>query len=112
MKASLTPQAQLNISVQSSEEVIPSARATITKTVNQNVKVQNNGGILQTTTPITLKNQVNEIRSIEDIEDVEEVNVVDGSTLVYNALNDKYEVKKLEINDFDTATLRLDGGEF
>ena len=63
---------------------------------------------LQTTTPITLKNQVSEIRSIEDIADVAEIDVTDGATLVYNSETDKYEVRQLQIEDLGA----IDGGSF
>lgn len=87
-------------------------KAVIGRTSSQALQVKTNGGIIQTQTPITLKNQITEIRSIEDILDVSEVNVTSGATLVYNAVNDKYEVKKLGIADINTDTLNLDGGEF
>ncbi len=76
-----------------------------------NVKLSNNGGILQNQTPITIKNQVAEIRSIEDLGDVSEVAVTAGATLVYNPENDKYEVKKLDVGEL-AGTINLDGGEF
>jgi hypothetical protein len=75
-----------------------------------NVKLTNSGGSLQSSTPITLKNQVSEIKSIEDIRDVSEVEVVAGATLVYNSQNDKYEVRK--ITSEDIGTINLDGGSF
>ena len=87
-------------------------KVAVGRTSSQSLKVKTNGGIIQTQTPITLKNQITEIRSIEDILDVTEVNVATGSTLVYNAVNDKYEVKKLDCADIETGTLNLDGGEF
>lgn len=86
-------------------------RATIGKSTTQNVKVTNTGSGLQSSTPITLKNQVTEIRSIEDIADVAEVDVTAGATLIYNPVNDKYEVKKLDVGNI-TGTINLDGGEF
>lgn len=86
-------------------------KAVIARTTQQNVKVNNTGGVLQSQTPITLKNQVKEITSIEDIGDVAEVDVTAGSTLVYNPANDKYEVKKLDIGEI-SGTINLDGGEF
>lgn len=86
-------------------------KATIARTTQHNVKIQNNGGILQSTTPITLKNQVAEIRSIEDLGDVAEIEVTSGATLVYNAQNDKYEVKKITQGDI-SGNFNLDGGEF
>jgi hypothetical protein len=75
-----------------------------------NVKLTNSGGSLQSSTPVTLKNQVSEIKSIEDIRDVSEVEVVAGATLVYNSQNDKYEVRKINSEDF--GTINLDGGSF
>ncbi len=73
-------------------------------------KITNNNGRLSSAAPITLKNQIQEIRSIEDIFDVSEVDVSAGATLVYNSENDKYEVRKLQSEDFET--LNLDGGSF
>lgn len=86
-------------------------KVTVGRTSSQSLKVKTNGGILQTQTPITLKNQISEIRSIEDIMDVSEVSVTAGSTLVYNPTNDKYEVRKLNATDL-AGTINLDGGEF
>lgn len=86
-------------------------KVTVGKTTSQVLKVRNNGGIIQTQTPITLKNQISEIRSIEDIADVYEIDVTAGSTLVYNPTNDKYEVRKLDAGDL-SGTINLDGGEF
>lgn len=73
-------------------------------------KITNNNGRLSSAAPITLKNQIQEIRSIEDILDVAEIDVSAGATLVYNPENDKYEVRKLQTEDFET--LNLDGGSF
>jgi len=75
-----------------------------------NVKLTNSGGSLQSSTPITLKNQVSEIKSIEDIRDVSEIEVVAGATLVYNSENDKYEVRKITSDDI--GAINLDGGSF
>ncbi len=86
-------------------------KAVIAKTSQQKVKVNNAGGVLQSQTPITLKNQITEINSIEDIADVAEIDVSTGSTLVYNANTDKYEVKKLDVGSI-SGTIDLDGGEF
>jgi hypothetical protein len=71
-------------------------------------KITNNNGRLSSAAPITLKNQIQEIRSIEDIGDVDEINVVTGATLVYNSLNDKYEVRPLDLEEFGA----IDGGTF
>lgn len=86
-------------------------KAVIGRTTTQNIKVHTTGGLLQTSTPITLKNQVNEISSIEDIRDVAEVDVSTGATLIYNSSNDKYEVRKLQAEDI-SGNINLDGGEF
>lgn len=68
------------------------------------VTVKNNNGQLSNISPISLKNQIQDqvFNSIEDLPDVAEVSVTDGATLVYNANNDLYEVKQIN----------LDGGEF
>lgn len=74
-------------------------------------KITNNNGRLSATAPITLKNQIQEIRSIEDIADVDEISVTNGATLVYNSVNDKYEVKQLSYDDL-SGDASLDGGSF
>jgi hypothetical protein len=86
-------------------------RAKISRTVNQIVKVNNTGGVLTAQSPITLKNQINEINSIEDIRDVSEIDVTDGATIVYNASNDKYEIKHIQIEQVE-GIINLDGGTF
>lgn len=71
--------------------------------------ITNNNGRLSSAGPITLKNQIQEIRSIENITDVSVVEVANGSTLIYNSQNDKYEVRQLQAGDLN---LDLDGGSF
>ena len=83
-------------------------KAKITQNSNMVARVTTSGDSLAASKPVTLKNQINEIRSIEDFGDVEEVNVVNGATLIYNATNDKYEVRPLEIEDLGN----IDGGSF
>lgn len=83
-------------------------KARIVQNTNMVAKVSKTGDSLSVSKPVTLKNQINEIRSIEDFGDVDEVNVVTGATLVYNAINDKYEVRPLEIEDLGN----IDGGTF
>ena len=83
-------------------------KARITQNSNMIARVTTSGDSLAASKPVTLKNQINEIRSIEDFGDVSEVNVVTGATLVYNATNDKYEVRPLEIEDLGS----IDGGTF
>ena len=83
-------------------------KARITQNSNMVARVTTSGDSLAASKPVTLKNQINEIRSIEDFGDVEEVNVVNCATLIYNATNDKYEVRPLEIEDLGN----IDGGSF
>jgi hypothetical protein len=83
-------------------------KARITQNTNMIARVNTTGDSLSAAKPVTLKNQIQEIRSIEDFGDVSEVNVVDGATLIYNATNDKYEVRPLEIEDLGN----IDGGTF
>jgi hypothetical protein len=71
--------------------------------------ITNNNGRLSSTGPITLKNQIQEIRSIENITDVSVVDATNGSTLIYNSQNDKYEVRQLSLADL---AVDLDGGSF
>ena len=71
--------------------------------------ITNNNGRLSSAGPITLKNQIQEIRSIENITDVIVVDSANGSTLIYNSQNDKYEVRQLQVGDLN---LDLDGGTF
>lgn len=86
-------------------------KVTLAKTSTQKVTVTNTGGTIQSSTPVTLKNQINEIHSIQDIQDVSSLDVEAGATLVYNSENDKYEIRKLQLADFG-GTLNLDGGSF
>lgn len=60
---------------------------------------------------LTVKNQLREyqINSIEDLPDVDEVAVNSGSTLVFNANTNKYEVKPLDATNIIGI---IDGGEF
>ena len=83
-------------------------KARIVQNTNMVAGVTTSGDSLAASKPVTLKNQINEIRSIEDFGDVDEVNVVTGATLIYNATNDKYEVRPLEIEDLGG----IDGGTF
>lgn len=64
------------------------------------VRVSVNDGRIEPKSPLTVKNQIrpiptNSIESIEDIMDVSIVQVANGSTIVYNSSNDKYEIVKL-----------------
>lgn len=72
-----------------------------------NVKVQINqvGGRLQTTAPLSLRNTVRDstfIENLESIQNVTVVNRVDGSGIQYNSETQNYEIKLVS----------LDGGSF
>ncbi len=74
------------------------------------VKVNTNNGLLNPKA-LTIKNQFREyqINSIQDLPDVDEITVDSGSTIVYNANTNKYEVKPLNATNI---TGIIDGGEF
>jgi len=84
-------------------------KASIPQVTRQVVKVNNIGGTLTPSSPITLKNQVTELTSIENIADVDEVNVTNGATIVYNSSRSLYEIKPLSLNDLGGD---IDGGTF
>lgn len=85
-------------------------KATIAKTTSQKIKVDKQGSLITTTTPITIKNQISEINSIEQIRDVVSVNRVDGATLVYDDETQTFQIQKLSPGDIDLDN--LDGGTF
>ena len=68
-------------------------------------------GIIDTTTPVTLKNTgiSSNITRLDALNDVDATGEVSGATLVYDAGNDKYIVQKLDLTN-DTGN--LDGGTF
>lgn len=74
------------------------------------IKVTNVGGMLQPTTPITLKNQIQEINSIRSIRDVSSVNVVSGATIIYNQTTNMFEIRPISATDL--GNFNLDGGTF
>jgi hypothetical protein len=63
---------------------------------NTVIKVRNQSGLLAPTSAITLSNKVSEINSITNIPDVAEVEVVEGATLVYNATNANFDIRRLD----------------
>lgn len=73
----------------------------------QRIRVNMQGQTLTGTAPITLRNTASDYNSIDRLVDVELGSRTNGSTLVYNALTDKYEVKPLS-----AAITSLDGGTF
>jgi DNA-dependent RNA polymerase auxiliary subunit epsilon len=75
----------------------------IQKTPEYKLKVTNNEGLLQTFSPLTLKNVVRSgINDITEINNVSIIDKSDGAILQYNSETDNYEVK---LGTFD-------GGEF
>lgn len=69
-------------------------------------------GIIDTTTPVVLKNNPSiggGVSRLDRLSDVVANNEVNGATLVYDATNDTYIVKKLDLAD---VTGDLDGGTF
>ena len=84
--------------------------AKINKETKIVAKVATNQGFINPKT-LSIKNQLREyqINSLEDLPDVDEINVSTGSTVVYNSVTGKYEVKPLDAN---FILGRIDGGEF
>ena len=82
----------------------------------RNIQVSANAtaGIIDSTTPVTLKT-VPTITSgagadrLDRLRDVNAIGETDGATLVYDASSDVYVVKKLNLSD---VTGNLDGGDF
>jgi len=68
--------------------------------------------VIQSSTPVTLKNTTNisNANRLDELADVlEPAAPEDGSTLIYNAVTDKYEVKKVNL---EQAEGTLNGGTF
>jgi len=78
---------------------------TITKVTVKNV----NGGLQQTNkvNPISLVTGAIGVNRFDQLLDVTEGNPVNGDVVIYNASNDKYEVKSLS-----NTSITLDGGTF
>lgn len=72
------------------------------------------GGIINTVVPVTLKNTPtifsgNGVSTFAHLQDVVTINETDGSTVIYDAISNKYIVKPLDLaNTIGT----LDGGVF
>lgn len=73
----------------------------------QKIKVNIQGQTLTTTAPVTIRNTAADYNAIDRLTDVELTQRENGSTLVYNAATDKYEVKPIT-----AAITELDGGTF
>lgn len=81
-------------------------KAKVSSSSSYNVEVSNFGGSLTNRKPLSLRNVVREgsvsTENIENIGNVIVVNKTDGSTIQYNSVNQKYEIKLAD----------LDGGTF
>lgn len=69
-------------------------------------------GIIDTTTPVILKNNPilgGAATRLDKLTDVAANTEIDGATLVYNSANDTYVVQKLDLSN---VTGDLDGGTF
>ena len=71
-------------------------------------------GIIDSTTPVTIKNTptlttTGASTRLDSLLDVNPLGETDGATLVYDAAEDKYIVKKLDLADVNGD---LDGGTF
>lgn len=69
-------------------------------------------GVIDSTNPVTLKpisTISTGVNRLDHLKDVNPFGEVDGATLVYDSINDTYNVKKLDLADI---TGDLDGGIF
>jgi len=76
------------------------------------VTANTSGEVIQTSTPVTLKNTttLNNATRLDKLADVlEPASPEDGSTLIYNAATDTYEVKKVNLGEVEG---NLNGGTF
>ena len=79
------------------------------------VSVNATAGIIDTNTPVTIKNNPtllavgSGVDRLDHLRDVDAATEIEGSTLVYQANGDLYVVKKL---DLDYITGEVDGGTF
>lgn len=71
------------------------------------IRVTQQNQVLSAQAPVTLRNTAADYNAIDRLTDVELSQREDGSTLVYNASTDKYEVKPLT-----AAITDIDGGTF
>jgi hypothetical protein len=76
------------------------------------VTANTSGEVIQTSTPVTLKNTttLSNATRLDKLADVlEPASPEDGSTLIYNAATDTYEVKKINLGEVEG---NLNGGTF
>lgn len=73
----------------------------------QTVRITQQNQVLTSQAPVTIRNTAADYNAIDRLTDVVLTDRTDGSTLVYNASTDKYEVKQLAVE-----ITGLDGGTF
>lgn len=79
----------------------------VQQVTGQTIKVSQQNQVLTNQAPVTLRNTAADYNAIDRLTDVVLTEREDGSTLVYNASTDKYEVKPVA-----AAITGLDGGTF
>jgi hypothetical protein len=79
----------------------------VQQVAGQTIRVTQQNQVLSTQAPVTLRNTAADYNAIDRLTDVELSQRENGSTLVYNASTDKYEVKPIT-----AAITGLDGGTF
>ena len=82
--------------------------ATLMTSASIRAAVNQVGGQIESTAPVTLKTSTSQSR-LDQLYDVIEGSPVDGATLVYRASDDKYLVQQLSLQNVTGA---LDGGTF
>lgn len=88
---------------------------TLTARIRSNItnikaSVANNGVVSTQATSLTLKNTLKDEISLRELTNVVEGSPVNGDTLVYNSVLNKYEVKPLTVSANNITG--LDGGTF
>ena len=77
------------------------------------VSTNTTAGVIDTTTPVTLKNapvlNIGGATRLDHLQDVNPSGEANGATLIYNSSTDTYVVQKMNFTDIDGD---LDGGTF
>jgi hypothetical protein len=81
---------------------------TLMNSASLKVSINQTGGQIESTAPVTLKTSTSQSR-LDQLFDVVEISPQEGSTLVYRSSDDKYVVQQLSLQN---VTGTLDGGTF
>lgn len=81
----------------------------VAKKRNIQISADETSGVINTSTPVTLKGGISVTPRLDSLIDVDATQETTGATLVYDSPTDTYVVKKLE---FDNVEGNLDGGSF